>query len=122
MDWFARDMRGVNGVNYWSATNLVVTIPTAAGPSGNVIASKTVTYVFKGGALYRTDSGTGKMDMMATNVYQLSFLLYDRLGSNTVLVGNAKGVQVDMRLRKYVAGMVQSEDHLSGRLNMRNIH
>jgi prepilin-type N-terminal cleavage/methylation domain-containing protein len=121
MDWFARDMRGVNAVTFWSSTNLVVTVPTASGSSGNVTSSKTVSYVFKGGALYRADSSTGNTDMMATNIYQLTFALYDHLGSNTVLLTNAKGVQVDIKLRKYVVGKVQSEDYLSGRLDMRNV-
>jgi hypothetical protein len=47
-------------------------------------------------------------------------MLYDKLGSNTVVLSNAKGVQVDIRLRKYVINQVQSEDYLSARLDMRN--
>jgi len=122
VDRFSQDMRAVSGVNSFSATNLVVRIPTAFNPTtGTVISNKTVTYAMSGGALRRTDSSTGKMTVLATNIYQMTFHVYDKFGSNTTVLSNAKGVQVNIRLRKYVIGTVQSEDYLSARLDMRNI-
>ena len=66
------------------------------------------------------DSKTGQTSLLATNVQQLTFSLYDRLGTNTTVLGNAKGVQVNIHLRKYVLSQIQSEDFLSARLEMRN--
>src|SRR5258706_6318913 len=119
VDVFARDMRAVNQVNSFSSTSLQVTVPTAFN-NGAVGAIKTVTYVSSGGAFYRTDSSTGKTSMLATNIYQVTFKLYDRLGSNTTVIANSKGVQVDLKMRKYVISQIQSEDYLSARLDMRN--
>jgi Tfp pilus assembly protein PilW len=119
VDHFARDMRGVYAISSFSASNIVVSIPTAFSGSGGVLSNKTVAYTYSGGALYRTEYGAGTA-MLATNIYQLTFMLYDKLGSNTVVLSNAKGVQVDIRLRKYVINQVQSEDYLSARLDMRN--
>lgn len=121
IDHFARDVRGVYQITSFNPSNLVVRIPTAFSSSGGVTSYKTVTYSMNGGALYRTDSSTGRTSRLATNIHQLTFSLYDRLGNPTTLTSNAKGIQVDIRLRKYVVSQIQSEDYLSARLNMRNI-
>jgi hypothetical protein len=72
--------------------------------------------------LYRTESATGDVDMLATNVYNTAvFTLYDRVGnSNSVTTTTAKGIQIELKLRKYVISVIQSEDFLSARLEMRN--
>lgn len=119
VDQFARDMRGVYSISSFNSNRVTATIPTAFNSSGSIISNKTVTYSLSHGALYRTDSTAGT-SMLATNIYQLTFMLYDRLGSNTTVLANAKGIQVDIRLRKYVISQVQSEDYLSARLDMRN--
>ena len=121
VDRFSQDMRAVSSVTSFNASNLVVRIPTAYNSSGNVISNKTVTYAMSSGALRRTDSSTGLTKTLATNIYQLTFRLFDKLGTNTTVLSSAKGIQVDIKLRKYVIGSVQSEDYLSARLDMRNI-
>lgn len=121
IDQFARDMRAVNSVTSYAASNLVVTIPTAFSATGTVLTNKTVTYSVNGGTLYRTDSATGNTKLMVRNIYDLRFVLYDKVGSPTTILNNAKGVQVDLKLRKYVQSQIQSEDFLSARLDMRNI-
>lgn len=120
VDYFSRDVRAVNSITSFNASNLVATIPTAFSSSGAVISNKTVTYSMSKGALYRTDSSTGKTSMLATNIYQLTFSLFDKVGNSTTLTGNAKGIQVDIQLRKIVISKIQSEDYLSARLDMRN--
>ena len=72
------------------------------------------------GALFRTDSSTTNTDMLATNIYSLTLALYDHVGSNTTLVSTAKGIQIDIKLRKQVISNIQSEDYLSARVDMRN--
>jgi len=121
VDLFSQDLRGVSGVSSFTTTNLVVVVPTAFSVSGGVISNKTVTYAWKKGALWRTDSSTGGTTMLATNINSLTFSLYDHLGSNTVVLTRAKGIQVDIKLRKTVMGLIQSEDYLSARLDMRNV-
>ena len=122
VNFFAKDMRGVSGITLFpNSSNITVTVPTAFNSSGSVTSSKTVSYSTTGGALYRYDSGTGNTDKLAGNISQLTFTLFDLLGnSNSVAFANAKGVQLDIKLRKTVMSQVQSEDYLSARYDMRN--
>jgi Tfp pilus assembly protein PilW len=121
IDRFAADMRQVSDVTSF-ATNgpLAVTIPTGFNSSGVITSSVTVTYTYTSGALKRTLSSTGSTSVLATNVYNLRFALYDRVGSNTTVVANSKGISCEIFLRKYTAGQKQTEDYLSARLDMRN--
>ncbi len=119
IDWFSRDMRAVNSIVSFNSSNLVVTIPTAFTTSGSVSTSKTITYSVNHGGLYRTESTTGTR-MLATNIHALTFYLYDKVGSNTTVLSTAKGIQVDLQLRKQVISQIQSEDYLSARFDMRN--
>ena len=117
----ARDMRGVCRVTSFTTNSLTVLIPTAFSATGSVISNKTVTYTLDGSALKRTDSSSSKTSTLAAHVTQLDFALYDHLGSNTTLLSSAKGIQVNIRLRKQAGNQSQTEDFLSARLDMRNI-
>lgn len=121
IDQFARDMRGVNRIVSVGSSNLVVTIPTAFNNVGGVLTNKTVTYALNNKILYRGDSATGQNSPMAYNIHSLHFTLFDKVGNPTTLTANAKGIQIDLKLRKYVQSQLQSEDFLSARLDMRNI-
>jgi prepilin-type N-terminal cleavage/methylation domain-containing protein len=121
-DTIAKDMRGVSSISSFpNPSNIVVVIPTSFSSSGVITGSKTITYSMSNGALYRTDSNTGFAKQLATNIYQLTFTLYDRNTNVTAQVSSAKGVQVDIKLRKTVISQIQSEDYLSARWDMRNI-
>jgi len=131
VDWFARDVRGVSSITTLSTNSntstLVIVIPTAFSSSGTVTASKTVTYTCYGcnntigsGYLYRSDTHTSNTTMLATNICNLTISLYDHVGSNTTLLSIAKGIQIDIKLRRRVISTIQSEDYLSARLDMRN--
>jgi len=120
VDQFSRDMRSVYSISYYDSSNLVVLIPTAFSSTGGVLSNKTISFSLSNGALRRTDSSTGATSMLATNVYKLTFSLYDKVGTATIVRSTAKGVQVDIRLRKSVMNQIQSEDYLSARLDMRN--
>jgi len=121
IDRFAADMRAVSDITSWSATGpLVVKIPLAFSSTGVATSTKTITYSYSNGALYRTDSSTGATSMLATNIYQLDLQLYDRLGSNTTVLAIAKGIRMELFLRKTLGSQQQTEDYLSARLNMRN--
>jgi hypothetical protein len=120
VDIFSRDMRTLYQITSYGPSNLVCRLPTGFSSSGAVTSYKTITYSINKGALYRSDSSTGKTSMLATNIYQLNFKLYDRIGSNTTVIGTAKGIQLDIKLRKRVVSQIQSEDYLSARLDMRN--
>jgi len=98
-----------------------VVIPTAFSSTGSVVSNKTVSYTLNNGEMWRTDYGTGESRPLAHNIYQLTFSLYDRLGSSTTVLSTAKGVQIQIRLRKSVMSQIQSEDYLSARLDMRNV-
>ena len=120
--YFAKDMRGVSSIaSFPNSSNITVTVPTAFNSSGTVTSSKTVSYTTSNGCFYRYDSSTGSTDKLAGNISQLTFTLFDLLGSsNSVALANAKGVQLDIKLRKTVMNQVQSEDYLSARYDMRN--
>jgi len=115
IDWFSRDMRAASGVvSMPNSSNITVSIPTYPG-------TKTVQYHMNSGKLLRTETVTNSVtSQLAANIYQLDFSLYDRLGNFTTVLASAKGVQVRIRLRKYVMSQIQSEDFLSARLDMRN--
>jgi len=121
IDRFAADMRQVSDVTSFATSGpLVVTIPTGFNSSGVVTSSVTVTYTYSAGALKRTISSPSSTSVLAANVYNLRFALYDRVGSNTTIVANSKGISCEIFLRKYTAGQKQTEDYLSARLDMRN--
>ncbi len=121
IDRFASDMRGVSAITSFAANGPVtVTIPVAFSGSGLSISNRTVTYTFSNNALLRTDSSVASTKVLATNVSQCTFSLYDRLGSNTTVLSVAKGIRLELFLRKSVANQQQTEDYLSARLNMRN--
>lgn len=120
--YFAKDMRAASAItSYPNSSNITVSIPTAFNSSGTVTASKTVSYTTSVGGLHRVDSSVGSSDLLATNINQLTFTLYDLLGnSNNVAIVNAKGVQLDIHLRTTLGSRIQTEDYLSARYNMRN--
>ncbi len=122
VDTIARDMRSVcSVVSYPNSSNITVRIPTAFDSSGNITSTKTVSYLINRGVLYRADSSTGFIDRLATNIVTLTFTLYDRVGNVTTSTNTMKGIQVDIKLRKYVMSTIQSEDYLSARWDMRNM-
>lgn len=120
IDRFARDMRAVSQIISFSPSAMTVTVPVAFDNAGMVTSNKTVIYQLSDGKLLRYDSAAGGSKVLAQNIQSLTFHLYDRQGSNTTVISNAKGVQVDINLRKRVISQVQSEDYLSARLDMRN--
>ena len=123
IDNFARDIRAVNNIASFTASSyLRVTIPTNFTSTGAVSATKTITYQCTSGGLYRTDSGTAKTTLLATNITSLLFTLYDSTGNTSgVTTVNAKGIRIDLMMRKMTAGKTNSEDNLSARLIMRNV-
>ena len=120
VDWFAKDMRGVSAITSFGTANFTVVIPTNFNTSGSVTGSKTVRYTYNSGALYRYDSSTGQTSQLATNIYYLSYALYDHVGNSTTITNTAKSVQVDVKLRKFIGSQSQTEEYLSGRYDMRN--
>lgn len=122
VNWLAKDLCSVYSISSFSTNGpVVVLIPTAYSSSGSVISNKTVTYSVSATCLKRTDSLTGKTSTLATNINQITFTLYDHVGTNTSVLASAKGIQVDIKLRKTVGSRAQTEDFLSARMNMRNI-
>ena len=121
VSYFAKDMRSVTNItSFANPSNITVAIPAFNG-SGSVTNTKTVSYTMSAGALYRYDSSTGNTDQLATNINKLTFTLYDLAGNtNSVVPANAKGIQVDIKLRKTVGSQAQTEDYLSARYDMRN--
>jgi Tfp pilus assembly protein PilW len=121
IDRFATDMRGVSAITQFGTNGpLVVRIPVSFNWYGSAISNKTVTYTYSGQALYRSDTSTGSTAMIATNVYKVDFRLFDKLNQPTTLTSVAKGIRVELFLRKYTAGVLQSEDYLSASFAMRN--
>lgn len=119
VDRFAADMRGVSAINSFTSTDITCVIPTAFSTAGIPTTTKIVRYYLNGSSLYRIDSTTGTKKL-ASNIYQLSFQLFDRLGTPTSSISVAKAIQVDIKLRKFTVSQVQTEDYLSARLDMRN--
>ncbi len=120
VDRFTSDIRSVYDVTSYSSNGpLVVKLPYFNN-GGVVTGSTTVTYTYTAGALKRTVSNPASTSVLATNVYDCKFYLYDRVGNPTTVLANSKGVVIEIFLRKYTAGRKQTEDYLSARVNMRN--
>jgi hypothetical protein len=120
IDRFAIDMRAVYAIKSF-ATNgpLVVKMPFYSS-GGSITNTATITYTYTARMLKRTDALTGSTSVLATNVYNLKFALFDRVGNTTTFLTEAKGVSIELFLRKSTAGVNQTEDYLSARMNMRN--
>ena len=122
IDQLGLDVRAAGDVSSY-ATNgpLALIIPTGFNPDGSWTSTKTVTYTYSSslGTLKRTDSTVGTTTL-ATNIYNLSFKMYDRVGNPTTVRANSKGIVAEIFLRKYTGGQKQTEDYLSARVNMRN--
>lgn len=119
-DRLSTDLQSAYDISSFNASNLVLAIPTAFDSKGTVISNKTVSYSTINSAFYRNDSSLGVNELLASNIVQVTFSLFDHAGNTTAVLANAKGVQIDMQLRKSVVGLTESEDYVAARINMRN--
>jgi len=116
---FLKDMRGVTNVVAFANTGpLVVTIATNF-VNGTPLTT-TATYTFSSGGHTFSRSDTTGTTLLATNVNRATFTLYDRSGSNTMVISAAKSVQLDLLMSNGVVNLRQTEDYLSARTVMRN--
>ena len=118
VNYFAKDMRAVTNILYFpNPSNITVVVPIGFSTSGAVTNSASITYSTSDGALYRYDSRTGNTDMLATNISLIAFTLYDLTGKliTNGVASTAKGIQVDIHLRKTIGSQAQTEDYLSAR-------
>ena len=122
VDCFAGDMRAVYSITSF-ATNgpVVVTIPVTFDNYGNITSNKTITYSYVASCLKRIDASNNSTKILATNIYNIKFSLYDKVGNATAVTNTCKAIQLELFLRKYTVGQAQSEDYLSARLDMRNM-
>ena len=145
VDYFTRDMRAAYDVVSFNSSNLTVIIPVAYSSGGDLTSSNQVTYQLKNAALYRTDLRTGKALMVATNVVNAGFSLFNNTGDdisatagNTSMVitndadgvsttnvtidaySEVKGVQMSFSLAGSVRKGVASENYSSAIVNMRS--
>lgn len=120
LDWFARDLRAGMAVASCTSNQLIAVLPTTVGPDGQVTASNQVSHVYQSGSLYRIDGRTGQTTLLAENVAQLTFILYDVAGNVTNQASGAASAQIDVVLQKNVQGKNQIAEFLSARLRMRN--
>jgi len=118
---FAKDMREVNNVASFTSSYLKVSIPTNFTATGTISGTNIITWSYTNQALRRTESITGLTRTLATNVTSLTLSLYDKNGSNTATLSSAKGVQIDIHLRKDVQSRTVSEDFRSARFDLRNV-
>ena len=123
VNYFAKDMRAVTNIIYFpNPSNITVVIPIGFSTSGAVTNTASVSYSTSAAALYRFDSRTGNTDLLATNIDLLTFTLYDLAGKliTNGVSSTAKGIQVEIHLRKTIGSQAQTEDYLSARYDMRN--
>ena len=120
LDWFARDLRAGIAVVSCTSNQLIAVLPTTVGSNGQVTASNQVTHVYQSGAWYRINGTTGQTMLLAKNITQLTFTLYDATGNVTTQVSHAASVQVSAAFKKNVLGNNQTADFLSVQLRMRN--
>src|ERR1039457_6484946 len=92
LDWFAHDLRAGMAVVSCTSNQLIAILPTTVGSNGQVIASNQVTHVYQSGGWYRINGATGQNTLLAKNITQLTFTLYDATGNVTTQVSHAASV------------------------------
>jgi Tfp pilus assembly protein PilW len=119
MGMFAADIRSARSVSSANPSNLVAVIPTGFNATGVVTNSKTITYSTTGTALYRSDTGDGTTQMLATNLTQVLFA-FSGAGGVTTISSNATAVQLSLAFRQHANNLVQDETCVSARVLMAN--
>ena len=120
LERLARDLQA--GLNVVSCTTnrLVIFLPATVDATGQVTASNQVTHLWQDGQWYRHDAAGGSSTMLAANIAQMSFSLYNAVGNVTTQVNSATSVEVEAWFQKTVANNKQTTDFLSARLRLRN--
>jgi Tfp pilus assembly protein PilW len=120
VDVFARDFRSAIAITNATTNSITLLVPTGFNAQGDPTGTMNVRFAQSGKHFYRHVLTTGASFTLCSNVSTVSFQMYNRLGQSTSLTSNAKGCQLDIKLRKTVAGTAQTEDFLSARLTLRN--
>ena len=100
---FSREIRQVNAVSSFSATDITVSIPLTFSSNGTVDTTKIVRFYLDGCELVWDDGGTLNKLIESNNcsrrsVSSLTFTLYDAAGAETVVLANAKSIKMDLTL------------------------
>ena len=120
VDKFLKDMRGVSSVVAF-ATNGPFVVTVATNFTGGAPLTTTVTYTFSSSGHTFSRSENGNAAVLAANVNNAVFTMFDKLSSNSVLTSTAKAIQLDLTMSNRVVNTRQTEDYLSARTVMRNI-
>jgi Tfp pilus assembly protein PilW len=120
VDTFAREFRAATTITNVTTNSISLIVPTDFNSQGTATTTLNVRYYQNGAKFHRQVTSTGATATLCSNVTTVTFSLYDRLGQYTSDRSKAKGCQVDIKLRKTVAGTAQTEDFLSARLTLRN--
>lgn len=120
VDLFAKDFRAATNITNASTNSITLSVPTDFNAVGDPIGVLSIRYYQNGSNLVRHVLTTGASTTLVQNATTVSFKMFNRLGQTTTLTSTAKGCQVEIKLRKTVAGTAQTEDFLSARLTLRN--
>ena len=119
LDWFGMDMQAGIGVSSFTSNRLVAILPKTVNNTGNITATNLITHVYQSGMWYRIN-GAGATNVLARNVSQVTFYLYDTSGNVVTQASQAVRAQVDLVLTNKVDSRSQSTDCMSARYRMRN--
>jgi Tfp pilus assembly protein PilW len=120
VDIFSKEFRAATNITNASTNSITIAVPTDFSATGDPVGTMNIRYYQNGTNLVRHVLTTGASTTLVRNASTVSFKLFDRLGQSTSLTASAKGCQVEIKLRKTVAGTAQTEDFLSARLTLRN--
>ena len=116
---FLKDMRAVASVvSFASGGPLVVSVETNYAHGAPL--TTTVTYTFSSSAHTLTRSDATSLILLATNVNNVLFTIYDKSFNLTNNANAAKAVQLDLTMSNLVVKWPETEDYLSARTVMRN--
>jgi len=120
LNLFARDIRLATGITSSTTTNVVLNLPTAFNSSGKVTGSNSITHTFQSSWWTRTDGNAGTTKILSRDVTNLTFSMYDSLGSNTATAASAYEIQARLQLVQSFGSKTQSETQVSSRMKLRN--
>jgi len=120
VDTFSRDFREAMGIANYEADRIVLLLPAGFNSQGSVTGTTSMEYKLVGQSLRRRDLNSDKTTTLADGVNAVAFTMFDRVGQTTSLTANCKGCDMNIKLKRTVAGAAQTEDSVSARLVLRN--
>jgi Tfp pilus assembly protein PilW len=114
LGYLGRDLRAAKAVANFTATNLIITVPTNI--SGGT-ATVSYTYVPANGTVIRTEDGVSTT--LLHNIETYTFSYFNRISAATTVLAELKQVRVNFTLVEFVSSVRLSQQVISAQYVLR---